>query len=341
MPKRDFYLKDSELDEYQIKVVQRRSDKSFIVRGCAGSGKSILALWKVKQIQDEDRGSYYFILFTKTLKQYMQDGIDSIGLESDRVLYFQEWKNTRSAPSADYIIVDEAQDFSEDDLKLFQSKANNALILYGDSAQQIYSFRKSNPPISMEDIAYLTKFPDERLIFNHRLTKKIARFAESFLSEEDELEQRCRVEGTELPKILYYPSLHSQFDTIIEIIKNRQLEDVGILFRTNAEVDYAQRYFREHGLDVEWKSNETMDLDFTSTKPKLTTYHSSKGLQYEAVFIPNCDQEFDDTRPLYVAITRSYNMLFMMHSGLLSSVFEAIPVDQYETSLVKASGVRL
>ena len=58
MPKRSFYVRDSELDDYQVRIINKRTDNSFIVKGCAGSGKSILALWKAKQIQNENKGSY-------------------------------------------------------------------------------------------------------------------------------------------------------------------------------------------------------------------------------------------------------------------------------------------
>lgn len=46
MAKRSFYVKDSELDDYQVKVINKKTDNSYIVKGCAGSGKSILALWR-------------------------------------------------------------------------------------------------------------------------------------------------------------------------------------------------------------------------------------------------------------------------------------------------------
>lgn len=55
MAKRSFYVKDSELDDYQVKVINKKTDNSYIVKGCAGSGKSILALWKAKQIQESIR----------------------------------------------------------------------------------------------------------------------------------------------------------------------------------------------------------------------------------------------------------------------------------------------
>ncbi|SEF43191.1 UvrD-like helicase C-terminal domain-containing protein [Xylanibacter ruminicola] len=337
MAKRSFYVKDSELDDYQVKVINKKTDNSYIVKGCAGSGKSILALWKAKQIQDEHRGSYMYIVFTKALMQYMADGIKEVGISQRNVDYHWHWVNRAGCPSADYIIVDEAQDFSKEDIELFKSKARKALLLYGDSAQQLYTFIQDKKTVSMEDIQYFTKFPVEQLVFNHRLPKKIARVAQYINSENDELEERCTVEGTEKPKILEYPTVEKQYDAIIELIQNKHMEDVGILFRQNDEVEEAYNYFQEHGLNVEAKFGKHMDLDFTSDNPKLMTYHSSKGLQFENVFLPDCTVEDDDNRnPLYVAVTRTYQSLYILHSGNLSSLFDDVPRDLYDTSLVVA-----
>lgn len=132
MAKRSFYVKDSELDDYQVKVINKKTDNSYIVKGCAGSGKSILALWKAKQIQDEHKGTYLYIVFTKALMQYMADGISQVGIPQRNVDYHWHWQNRAGCPSADYIIVDEAQDFSKEDIELFRSKAKKALLLYGD-----------------------------------------------------------------------------------------------------------------------------------------------------------------------------------------------------------------
>ena len=64
------------------------------------------------------------------------------------------------------------------------------------------------------------------------------------------------------------------------------------------------------------------------------TYHGSKGLQFEYVFLPECSVEGSDNRnPLYVAVTRTYRSLFIMHSGNLSSLFDDVPEDLYDTSL--------
>lgn len=355
MPRRSFYVKDSELDDYQVKVINKKTDKSYIVKGCAGSGKSILALWKAKQIQEQNKGSYLYVVYTKALRQYMSDGIRQVGLRESNVANFDacfsyvrndtgkyergDWKKG----SYDYIIVDEAQDFSKEDIELLKSKSRKALLVYGDTAQQLYKFLKNKKTVSMEDIQYFTRFPVEQLVFNHRLPKKIARVAQYLNSESDELEERCTEEGTEKPKILKYSSKQEQFEEIAKLIKNKGMEDVGILFRSNAEVDEAYDYLTELGMQVEAKSFLHKDeLNFNSDNPKLMTYHSSKGLQFENVFIPECTAEgIDDRNPLYVAVTRTYRSLYIMHSGYLSSLFDDVPTSLYDTSLTSGSKLKL
>lgn len=341
MPKRSFYVKDSELDDYQVKVINKRTDNSFIVKGCAGSGKSILALWKAKDIQNKGLGTYQFIVFTKALMQYMSDGVRQVGINAENVDYHWHWENRKGSPSADYIIVDEAQDFSKEDILQFKSKAKKALLLYGDSAQQLYTFIPNKTTVSMEEIAVITGFQTEQLVFNHRLPKKIARLAEYISSVNDDLEGRCKNEGVEKPKILRYNSINAQLDAIAEIIKNRNFEDVGILFRHNGDVKKAYDYLSAKGLNIEAKYEDKVDfrngkmtLSFNSDNPKLLTYHSAKGLQFEAVFLPECTiSNNDDRNPLYVALTRTYQSLYVMHSGNLSNFFDSVPKNLYDTSL--------
>lgn len=290
-----------------------------------------------------------FVVFTKALRQYMKDGIEQLGLSPSNFVHFAacfEWNNGIRGDwkmgNYDYIILDEAQDFSFDDIKILQTRTNKAILIYGDSAQQLYKFIKEKSPVSMEDIQYLTKYPVEQLVFNHRLPKKIARFAQYLNSENDELDERCTLEGAEKPKILQYLSIHAQLDAIMQIIRNKSLEDVGILFRTNREVEDAYSYFREHNMNTEAKIDGYINLDFNSGNPKLMTYHSSKGLQFEYVFLPECTAEGEENKvPLYVAITRSYRALYIMHSGKISNLLAPIPCELYDTSLSSGTNINL
>ena len=117
-------IKESELDADQIRVLQATLDKSCVISGCAGSGKSVLALIKAQRIQKERGNNYEIIVYTKALCRYMNSGREMLGLTKP-FYYHWRWKNDLNCPSADYVIVDEIQDFEEDEIKEFIDAAKN------------------------------------------------------------------------------------------------------------------------------------------------------------------------------------------------------------------------
>ncbi len=334
MAKEKWYINESELDDYQVNIVRRNLQSSFIVKGCAGSGKTVLALWRAKEIAETGEDDYLIIVFTKSLKQFIKDGINEIGVDESKVMYHWEWKKA-GMPSANYIIVDEVQDFDTEELSQLKRAAKKHLILFGDSAQQLYkNIPNKGTMLTMEGIQMHTGIPMENLVINHRLPKKIARIAEKVTTSNDPLENRCNKEGVDKPRLVRCSSFETQLDYIMEVIEAQDFTDVGILFSTNTEVDRAYGYFQKHNCDVEKKSGYgagSMDLDFTTENPKLMTYHSAKGLQFEAVFIPECIvQRENDRNPLYVALTRTYRDLFVLHSNGLSSFIDKIDKNLFE-----------
>jgi superfamily I DNA/RNA helicase len=84
------------------------------------------------------------------------------------------------------------------------------------------------------------------------------------------------------------------------------------------------------------EENDSIDLDFDSDNPKVLTFHSSKGLQFETIFIPFCDYPNHDNwfktkyqNPLYVGMTRTYKYLYISHSDRLSPFLNDIPPTSY------------
>ncbi len=335
MPKRNFYISESEMDDFQRRLIQRRIDQSMIVSGCAGSGKSILALHKAKQIQESSGNeTYSFIVFTKALNQYMNDGIRELGLNSSSFKYHYEWENS-DYRRVDYMIIDEVQDFTGEEVRVMRQAARKAFFFFGDSAQQLYD--------NKQDIVSTAKdfgLTPETLQYNYRLPKKIARVA-THLGNDNLLEERCRVEGASKPFLLKFNTIFEQLDFAMDQIKNRRIEDAGILLPTNDKVKEACEYLRARGHTVEAKYREkgannrsdNIDLDFSSDNPKLMTYHSAKGLQFQAVFLPECDVSWDKYKsPLYVAITRSYDLLYITYSHLLSPFLSGLSGELYESN---------
>jgi superfamily I DNA/RNA helicase len=338
MARESWYINESELDDYQTPIIQKKMSSSFVVKGCAGSGKTVLALWKAREIADANLGSYYMVVYTKALRQFINDGVNEIGLANNRVVHYYNWKNSLNKPKADFVIIDEVQDFTKEELTELQESAVKTFILFGDSAQQIYKGLKPNL-LTLEEIAHHTHLPLEQLVLNHRMPKKIARIAEYINTTGDTLESRCTKEGANKPFLVKAGSLSDQLKFIKDTIEERGYTDVGILFSHNSSVKGADDYFKsinfpvEAKYDVQWPDTSKFTLNFHSENPKLLTYHSAKGLQFEAVFIPECTMEDlpgGNVNPLYVALTRTYQDLFIMYSNKLTDFLSEVPLTLFE-----------
>ena len=342
--KKDWMIKESELDEDQIKVLMATLDKSCIVVGCAGSGKSVLALIKAQRIQKERGDNYKIIVFTKALCHYMNAGRKELGLRND-FYYHWYWKNRMNCASADYIIVDEIQDFEKQEIAEFISAANKNFFFFGDTAQSIYEGLKSTVPV--EDIRLQMSLPSSRaknfeLFRNYRLPLTVAKVACKVGVDVDAFDEKTyKSPETAMPRFIKYDNQKNQLEAIHRIIVKNNLQDVAILLPHNEDVVEVYNQLSDLGGNYEMRYNNKGDwrnskdtLNFDSTNPKIMTYHSAKGLQFETVFLPFIENfcEYDcagesSRKALYVAMTRTYRYLYVMYTGSLPSPLSNI--DKY------------
>lgn len=344
--KKDWMIKESELDEDQIKVLMATLDKSCVVSGCAGSGKSVLALIKAQRIQKEKGNSYQIIVFTKALCGYMNSGRKELGL-NNQFVYYWIWKNRKNCPSSDYVIVDEIQDFSKEEIQEFINSTNKHFFFFGDTAQSIYGGLKTT--MKVQDVGIMMyqqgiERKEFELYRNYRLPLPTAKYVQYVGVDLPPLvESTYKSPEKGLPYVLKYASLKEQVSAIISIIKRKDLTDVAILLPDNDYVKELGELFSNMGFDYEMKYNDREDyrnnienLNFSSSNPKLMTYHSAKGLQFEAVFLPQIEHYVDDrdsdSKALYVAMTRTYRYLYIMYSGQLPNPLSNIPANLYKTT---------
>lgn len=353
MAKKSFYLNASELDAYQLIVLNKSITRSMVVTGCAGSGKSVLALHKAKEISSQGR-SFLYIVFTQALGSYMRAGIRQLGLDVNSFSTYGKcfapdkddlgnvigWHWAKG--NFDYIIVDEAQDFSMEAIDVLKSHCNK-IFLYGDTAQSLYDkfFFDKNPTVDMDQLEARLKSWEspharmDELIINHRLPKTIARVAQSLNDDDDQFVPRCQNEGTKKPKILRFPTLENQLAKVYEIITTFSLEDVGILLYRREAVKKAGEFLREKGLTVDVFLDDKYNINYDSNNPKIMTFKSAKGLQFETVFVLDCgsDLGIGESKDLYVAMTRSYDDLYMMYSGQITDLLADVPENLYQTTI--------
>ena len=343
--KKDWMIKESELDEDQIRVLMATLDKSCIVSGCAGSGKSVLALIKAQRIQKEKGKNYQIIVFTKALCNYMNSGKKELGL-TNPFYHHWFWEKKLNAPHSDYIIVDEIQDFSVSEIEQFISSTNKNFFFFGDTAQSIYQGLKDT--IAVDEIR--TAIPsakaakDWELYKNYRLHLPVARFVQPIgVDLSPFIESTYKSQEKELPKMVKYDSREKQLEAIHRIIQSNNMDDVAILLPDNEAVLKTYHSLSKMGGNYEYRYNDREDfrnnvdnLNFDSTNPKIMTYHSAKGLQFETVFIPFIEDFVEDgdtnQKALYVALTRTYRNLYILYSGQLPSPLSQIDCSLYKTT---------
>lgn len=359
MAKKDWMVSatDIEKDDDQYKILNAVIDKSCIVSGCAGSGKSVLALLKAQRIQKEKGSDYQIIVFTKALCNYMNAGRKELGL-TNTFQYHHQWANRDNCPHSDYIIVDEIQDFDAEEIKQFVAATNKNFFFFGDSAQSIYDGLRKNDGTTKKTIPVdkiIKYIPDSvnpktfALYRNYRLPIPVAKVAQYIGIDLDPFDARVyKSKVNTMPRVLECSSLEDQLSKIKEIINQRNFSDVAILLPDNKSVVRVHNILNQIGLNHEAKYKDEENwrdsvetLNFNTTNPKLMTYHSAKGLQFEAVFLPEANlcnygtvssKDRSLRKALYVAMTRTYNYLYILYSGNLGTSYKDVDISYYKTT---------
>ena len=135
----------------------------------------------------------------------------------------------------------------------------------------------------------------------------------------------CIAEGPK-PVLIKFESKDKEIAWVVErAIETGKTSSTAIICRTRADIDEFARAFSEKAIKGVY----------------LTTFHASKGLEFENVFIPflnrgklpdpdtvaravsEKDAYADEIKLLYVAATRSKYSLYMTYSSVLTPLFPA------------------
>ena len=316
----DWDLDEESMDDDQLDLIERTLDKSMLVAGCAGSGKSVIAMHKAEQIaqQGED---VVLIAYTKSLTGFMNVG-KPIG--PYRFYYHNQWVK-QGKPQADYIIVDEIQDFTQEEIQDFIQAAKKYYLFFGDTAQSIYK-QYGKQTLTIEEIAKLTGLNVLKLYNNYRLPRSVAKITQDYVgvNVDPYKEKVYQNKEKSLPYIIYKNSIEEQVDAIKAIVGNNAGKSIGILLPSNELALNVSEELRKKNVGCELKYSTDMKidtryvdtLDFATIMPKVMTYHSAKGLQFDIVILPmyNGASDNESRKALYVAMTRTMHKLYVFYS---------------------------
>ena len=316
----DWDVTEETMDDDQLDLIEYTDDKSMLVAGCAGSGKSVIAMHKAEQLHKKGQ-DVILIAYTRSLSRFMKNGkADS----SFRFFHHHLWKYKLKMPKADYIIVDEIQDFTREEIQEFINATRKHFLFFGDTAQSIYR-QYGKQTMTIAQIAAMTGLNTLQLFNNYRLPRPVAKITQDYVGVDvqEYKEKVYQNKETELPHLIHFDNEQKQIEVLLRLVKDNVGRNIGILLPNNPEVIRISQEFMDNDVECEFKYNKgdndfdyVDNLDFNTVLPKILTYHSAKGLQFDMVILPMYNGANDDEsrKALYVAMTRTMHSLFVLYS---------------------------
>jgi hypothetical protein len=334
--------------------ISRQLTSSHWIQGFAGTGKTVVISHLIERVAaDNPRASLCFITFTHALKDLVSTGFH--GPVAKRIDIKTHTQFLTDRETYDYVFLDEVQDIKPNELTRIKALSGH-LYVAGDSDQRIYDEGSKEEDIirTVQPIAW-------KLLEIFRLTKLLrdvaisilprARIVEGsdavktanvsirlmpFQNEENEVEwiwdEALRRSRPGDPSVILFPTHDAIFEFARNLASYLDLDPPNKVRYIRGRRDYTE--FNEH-----WSENDTPliylgnsfgSLNESETRPLvyLMTFHSSKGLDFRNVFIPNLNSDTTivarqalekdaeiDRRLLFVAVTRSRENLFLSYNS--------------------------
>lgn len=398
------------MDLLQENLAKQIGDKNRLIRGVAGSGKTLILASRAKLLVKEHPDWKILILcYNISLSRSIEQMIHHMMQEPDNLFDFDFTKEDADKPSTsrnikvcnfhawlkndlkitekeipsivekleggeailpmyDAILIDEGQDFDPEWFQLVSNLLNpetKSLLLVEDRAQDIYKRKRSY----LQDTGLSFQGRSKILSINYRNTAQIVKFAWDFYQKNSSLKnkvvtkdfegeiiapQSTRRKGVE-PAIVKTDSFFKEAKIVAKQINKLHdqykvpFSEMLILYRVKktykmSYIDVLKRALSEEGIDYYWiteNSESKRNFEKEQETVKISTIESSKGLDFQAVFIVNVDNmpfalEEDKEREaslLYIGMTRAKEFLFLSYSGesVFTEYFDRILDQRKET----------
>lgn len=327
-----------QLDAAQIRAIDLVLDEgNYYVKGEAGTGKSVvLAHAAMLYKRQHPEAKICALTYTNALVACLNEGLDGKGVDCMTIHKFMKLPKNRKY---DLVFIDEVQDLEPDWAQQILVRGKK-FVLFGDFAQSIYvrdsGLKKGEEQenelqdiFTVREVIELTKdyrlpkncrslvqtiFPDRefqatpwRLMANAQIP--LFR-ADSWEEEMKFVVQKARTHAVAgSPAVILFEEKRAIFHFFHTILEDYTSEG----FKLDNVNDLLEKY----NVPIRFLGNRIGDFKEGDKKPLtyVMTWHSSKGLDFETVILPNLAKSPCRANPLYVALTRARRNLVLTYSG--------------------------
>lgn len=353
---------------------------SALVTGCPGSGKTTLSIYRFIRLCAQDQPVFLFT-YHKLLMLAIRKLAEEHGAATNRVWNFHKWYNKLTGKFIDFkghidyyelhhnleitalaknpqleLIIDEGQDLPLVVIKAVSDYCQRCFI-GADDGQQVHPTFGAKT----QDIQDFLSSKDGDLKVkvlgrNFRNTYETYRFARQFISKDnhavwdpailDRLHAQDR--HGDRPEVIGYQNVEQRNEYLKTVIDNAE-GNVAILCPIGPE--------SPHGLSVDTTHQVVTSLGFAASlyhhdtpipavleRIVVTTYKSSKGLEFDTVIIPRINFFVGKPEEWYVACTRARRRLVIfrdLSNPEIDPIADFDPDTYIEKTLPKSASVAL
>lgn len=356
MPKFQFFL-PTKLTAIQRQAVD--STKPIFLRGVPGTGKTVVSIKRLQNAASLDKPKKAIIFtYGKLLKKTIEEKLgNQASMPVDNIhnwmwnqqgdghkIFFDKITATENLNNCinmlqskgtmyDEILVDEGQDLSINTYRILK-EITKSLSVSADNAQQINNREEAtNEEEIMKLLTGLKEFELDEIF---RSAYELYRFAIQFVpynarANSPELLERLKRKnsGADKPFVYLEKSLDGMFKSVRDIIDENPTDNIGVLFEEMIHVDL---FFNNLEKDYEVSKYHSQDI-IPSTLHNIivTTFKSSKGVEFDIVIIPYFIKRARyNNEEYYVGVTRAKNQVHILSINEMPSIINGFDVNTYE-----------
>lgn len=239
-----------------------------------------------------------------------------------------------------YIVVDEFQDINAIQWRLLETMRHIGarIILVGDDAQNIYTWRGSSAAFLLDFHRVVPSVHDYQLRQNYRSSEAIVTVANRVMRGIPTLPWKetmvANKKGGIKPDVLFFWRVSDEYEWLAKTLHGLRQKaphaTVAVLARNNVDLYRAEEILIQQGVKTRFLVMERSDEDTHDAASAgvvdLATFHGSKGLEWDYTFLVSLSDDslpsrkdaqsiIGERRLFYVAVTRARQRMFMTYHG--------------------------